>query len=53
MIHILGHQGGWDELLLFVAPVLILVWGIAVAERRRRQRSEDESTTTIPASKDQ
>lgn len=52
MIHILGHQGGWDELLLFVAPVLILVWGIAVAERRR-QRRPDESATTIPASEDE
>lgn len=36
-----AHQAGWDELLLFVGPiVLMLVW-VRWAEKRARRRRDD------------
>ncbi len=29
------HQGGWDEMLMFLIPALLLTW------LRKRQNSED------------
>ena len=37
MIRMLAHQGGWDELLL---PVLIVALVLAVPAMRRRRRAE-------------
>jgi hypothetical protein len=31
----LAHQGGWDEMLLPFAVVLIVFWGPALLRRRR------------------
>jgi hypothetical protein len=31
---ILAHQGGWDEFLLVVGPLLIIAWLVSVAKRR-------------------
>ena len=50
---IYAHAGGWDEILLFALPVLILLVGIGFAERRRKRRSDAPpdsplQPTTIP-----
>ena len=33
---LLAHQGGWDEILLFAAPVLVVLYLLRWAERRSR-----------------
>ena len=52
---IYAHAGGWDEILLFALPVLILLVGIGFAERRRKRQgappdSELQPTTIPPRS---
>lgn len=46
-IFVVAHQGGWDELLLFVGPVAVAYLLIRVVERRsrrsQRERSQDET----------
>lgn len=32
--HIVAHQGGWDELLLALGPIVAIVGVLAVAKRR-------------------
>ena len=43
---LLGHQGGWDEVLYFVVPVLAVVAWVRWAEKRARRRraSEEEAS---------
>lgn len=42
MVHV-AHQGGWDEILLFVAPVVLAVIAVRWLERRaRRKRGEEQ-----------
>lgn len=36
------HQGGWDEMLIVAAPILLFIV-IRWVARRRERRSEDES----------
>jgi hypothetical protein len=44
MIWLLAHQGGWDEALLFVAPLAIVFFAISAFERRaRKHRALSES----------
>jgi hypothetical protein len=38
---ILAHQGGWDEMLLVLGPILVMVGLLALA-KRRAERSVDE-----------
>ena len=33
---LIAHQGGWDEILLFVAPVVLAIAGVRWAEKRAR-----------------
>lgn len=38
-----AHQYGWDEILLFVVPIVLALAGVRYAERRAaRRRVEDE-----------
>jgi len=40
---IIAHQGGWDELLLALGPVVVIVVVLAIAKRRvDRQHSNRE-----------
>lgn len=39
---ILAHQYGWDEVLLFVVPIVIAV--VVVRRLEKRSRSEDNET---------
>lgn len=41
---VLAHQGGWDELVLFAGPIIIVIAWVRWAERRAKQRKlEGES----------
>lgn len=31
---ILAHQGGWDEMLLVIGPILLIIGILAVVKRR-------------------
>lgn len=31
---ILAHQGGWDEMLLVIGPIIVIVGILAVVKRR-------------------
>ncbi len=49
---ILGHQGGWDEFLYFVVPILIALGAIRWASRRAAQgagENDDSSADTEDA----
>jgi hypothetical protein len=46
---ILAHQGGWDELLLFGAPIVLAIVAVRWAERRGRQRRAVAGEDTVPA----
>ncbi len=45
-----AHQGGWDEILLVVAPLALIGLLLWVANRRLAKQLEQESvaTTTTP-----
>ncbi len=34
---VLGHQGGWDEILLVAGPLGVVAWLLWVADRRARR----------------
>jgi hypothetical protein len=36
MRHVLAHQGGWDEVLMVAAPILVMVGLLVLATRRAR-----------------
>jgi len=38
-MHLLAHQGGWDELLWFAAPIVAVMLWVRWAERKARSRS--------------
>lgn len=44
-IEVLAHQGGWDETLLVLAPIVVIVGLLALVKRRvdRRAASDDDS----------
>ena len=39
---IFGHQGGWDEILLVVAPLGLMAWLLRTANRRAGKMSQGE-----------
>ena len=43
---IIGHQGGWDEILMVVAPIAIIWAVLAVANKRAKKRNESLEKTT-------
>lgn len=42
MLHLLAHQGGWDEILMVLAPLLIFAGLLALARRRVDAMEHDE-----------
>ncbi len=53
VVVVLGHQGGWDELLLFGGPVVLAIWVVRRMERRRRREQlEVDETRVRPAEPD-
>lgn len=51
---LIAHQGGWDEILLFVAPVALAIGGVRWAERRARARraADGAAATVTPPTKE-
>lgn len=45
---VLAHQGGWDEILLVVGPIVLVVALLALA-RRRVMRTPPTTTDPTPA----
>ncbi len=41
----LAHQGGWDELLVVLAPMLVLVGLLGLATRRVNAKLNDQDTS--------
>ena len=42
MTQLVAHQGGWDEILLFVAPLAIAFFAISRFEKRARRTQDDQ-----------
>lgn len=41
---VLAHQGGWDEALMVLVPIALIVWVLKVAnDRAKRQRAEADA----------
>ena len=40
MTSLLAHQGGWDELILVVAPIVVIA--VLILRSRHRDREEGE-----------
>lgn len=51
---VLGHQGGWDEILMVLAPLLIFAGLLALARRRVGDIEQDRASapTTDPGTED-
>jgi hypothetical protein len=41
-IAILAHQGGWDEISLVAAPIVIIIAILAIVKRRVDAQSDDQ-----------
>ena len=46
---ILAHQGGWDEILFVLAPLLVFGGLLMVARRRAEQMDQDQSGPAHPS----
>ena len=46
---LLAHQGGWDELVWFTAPILLVHLWVRWAERHSRKREGAAPPPTLPA----
>ena len=46
---VLAHQGGWDEILLVVGPVAIVVGLLVLARHRVRRRSPADPQPDAPS----
>ena len=43
----LGHQGGWDEILIIIGPLVLIVWVVGLVRyRMRREAGADTDTDT-------
>jgi hypothetical protein len=42
---VLGHQGGWDEILMVAGPLGVVAWLLWVADRRARRLDGPETGT--------
>ncbi len=41
---VLAHQGGWDEALMVLVPIALIVWVLKAAnDRAKRQRAEADA----------
>ncbi len=46
MAHLLAHQGGWDELLWFAAPIVAVILWVRWAGMHARSRRATHSRAT-------
>lgn len=43
MTVVLAHQGGWDEILLVLGPILLIVGLLRLAKRRVTRQQRDDA----------
>ena len=48
---VLAHQGGWDEALFVVVPMIVLVGLLSLAQRRARAEHEAEHGSSQAAAR--
>lgn len=48
---VLAHQGGWDEILMVLVPILVIV-GVLRVVKRRVERNYAEATDTADQAAD-
>ena len=48
---LLGHQGGWDEILLVVAPLGLIAW-LLWAANRKAEKMDPEKKSDFRAEND-
>ena len=46
MVTVLAHQGGWDEILLVIAPMVIVVALLWIAKRRVDRAADAKSRSS-------
>ena len=46
-VWVLAHQGGWDEILFVLGPLLIFAGLLVLARRRVDQLGDDEGAETV------
>lgn len=39
---VIAHQGGWDEILMFLVPVALGIWALRHAEKKSRLAAEEK-----------
>jgi cytochrome c-type biogenesis protein CcmH/NrfF len=51
---LIAHQSGWDELLLFVGPIVAVLLWVRWAERRaeRRRAEAEDASSNMPSDTD-
>ncbi|MCE2524761.1 MAG: hypothetical protein J4F99_02090 [Acidimicrobiia bacterium] len=37
---IFAHQGGWDEILIIIGPLAVIVWVVALVRHRMRRETD-------------
>ena len=42
---ILAHQGGWDEILIIIGPLALIVWVVALVRHRMRRDADAEASS--------
>ncbi len=47
---VLAHQGGWDEIIFVLLPMVVLAGLLWLAKRRAERESEDEAGTPAATS---
>ena len=52
--YFLAHQGGWDELLLFLGPVVLMLGWLRWAEQRAKRRRDEaqDASSNMPSDTD-
>lgn len=50
---VLAHQGGWDETLLVLGPMVVFAGLLAVARRRVEQEEQEEGGADGPPAGDE
>ncbi len=48
-VPVLGHQGGWDEILLVALPIVLFVVLLRVANSRAAHLDEAEQAESTPS----
>ena len=43
----IAHQGGWDEILLVLGPIAVII-GLLMLARKRVEAAEQKTTEPVP-----